>query len=457
MLREFDGTATCPLFDVQLFNVTSATSRISIMHANATHWLSTAGRSREAAWVAMHREAAKEGRPTSLGLTASTKEECHPGKLPEELRPRIIFACSPQYAVNFNPPMHYLVQFWKANRLDHLCPAFGMTRDDVGDWLMRALVHYPDPAFVENDCKAWDATVSVQGLSVEMDWCRFFTDASPEWLDLYALQYTRNARSALGAMSYSRVGGRISGVGNTSFGNTLLNLCMHKTAAGDTPCHMLALGDDIIVVCAREDAASLCTRFEQNLTRWGFKPKAKWTTRRELAEFCSSYIAKTTCGRLTLVPKTGKQLLKAVRAYDYAHYSAISAGIMSSSPDPLLRLLWSKLPTPDQAAASAANPYTIGAGSRLASWESVEARYGPVTDIPVFVGDWPRGASQTLDAIFDADFPGLAGPFSAHAFPPRVAPRKSKPGPTPDPRTVPCFSGQMEDVDWVSIELHMHS
>lgn len=449
VMREFDGTTTCPNFDVWLLNLFSVDYIAPIMHNNATYWLTEAGRRDEAAWVAMHRDAVQEGMPTSLGLTASTKDECHPGKNPEQLRPRIIFSCSAAAAVYFNPVMFGLVQFWKAHRLFHLCPAFGMTRDEVGDWLEKARACYKVPAHVEDDCTAWDACVHVQGIALEIESCRRFTDAAPEWLALYEQQYTRTAVSASGAIKYSRVGGRISGVGNTSYGNTYLNLCMHKTSAGDIPCHMLALGDDIIVVCELGDAAELCSRFERDLKRWGFKPKAKWSERMEHSEFCSSYVARTTCGRLTLVPKTGKQLLKAVRAFDYAHYSAISAGILSSSPDPLLRAIWARLPPPDDVPAETANPYSISAGSRMASWDSVVARYGPIHDVPVFVGDFSRGDSQCLDAVFDMDYPDLAGPFRAHPFPPRMKPMRTRPGLAPDPRSVPCYHGQMEEPDWV--------
>lgn len=451
--REFDGTVDCPQFDVPMLNVFSVDYVAPVMHNNAAYWLTSAGRRDEAAWVAAHRDAVEQGMPTSLGLVASTKDECHPGKNPEQLRPRIIFSCSAAAAVYFNPVMFGLVQFWKTHRLDHLCPAFGMTRDEVGDWLERARACYVDPALVEDDCTAWDACVHLQGLGLEMAFCRHFTDASSEWLALYEQQYTRSARSASGSIRYERVGGRISGVGNTSFGNTYLNLCMHKAAAKDIQCHMLALGDDIIVVCEARHAAELCSSFEKELTRWGFKPKAKWNTQIELAEFCSSYIAHTTCGRLTLVPKTGKQILKAVRAYDYAHYSAISAGIFSSSPDPLLKLIWSRLPPPDDVPAERQNPHALLAGSRAASWQSVEARYGPVMDVPVLIGNKVTGDSQCLDAIFARDFPGLSGPFTAHPFPPRLKRPRVPKHVAPDPRARPCYHGQMEEPDWIMDEL----
>lgn len=448
MLREFSGTATCSSFDVGLYNVTSADYRIPIMHFNSTHWLSTAGRSNEAQWVRMHAEAAQDGRPDKLGLTAFCKDEPYPGKDVEAVKPRVILAANPQAAVAFNPPMFALTQFWKTHRLQDMCPAFGMTRDDVGDWVEEAMSHYADPVFVENDCSAFDASVHVQALWHEREFCRLFTDASPEWLDLYALQFTRDVTTSSGALRYSRVGGRSSGVGNTSFGNTYINLCMHKTAAAGRPCHMLALGDDILIVCERPAAASLCADFETSLSRWGFRPKAKWTDTPEQAEFCSSYIARTTDGRLTLVPKTGKQLLKLSRAFSYAHYSAISAGVFSSSPDPLLRAFWSKLPTPDEAVAVDENPYSISSGQRMASWDSVVARYGPIFDVVAFIGDFVPGQNAALDAVFSVDYPELSGPFAAHPFPPRLRLRLKRPGPSPAPQTVPAFDGQAEEPEW---------
>ena len=181
---------------------------------------------------------------------------------------------------------------------------------------------------------------------------------------------------------------------------------MHDHAAAEVAikCCIIAIGDDMLAVCESRDAPALCSSFERELTSFGFQPKAKWTVVKERAEFCSSYLATTDDGNTTLVPLTGKQLLKLTRARDLSHAAAITVGVMSS-PDPLLRDAFEAVgqrvrgiePSNDD---DRDNKYKLGNGSRLASRSSVRERYGVDSLKFVPIGDyWPGQCFPSMPSL----------------------------------------------------------
>lgn len=318
----------------------------------------------------------------------------------------------------FNPFCFAISHFWKSNpRVDRF-PAFGLSRDAVGDWIRAACGEYTVPAFVENDCSAWDTSVSVDALDYELRCWQAFTDVDDVWCKLFRQQFEQRCSNRKGTVKFVRKGGRGSGTGNTSIGNTLLNLSMHDHAASGIRCHIIAIGDDMLCICDAADAATLAERFESTLVRLGFQPAVKWTVDKEQAEFCSSYLADTTCGNLTLVPKTGKQLLKQLRARDLRHISAVRQGVLCGSPDPLLRDVFEKLPHDGLGGvAEQGNVYSLGGSSRMATRDSVERRYGVRSVDSLLVGDFRPGQDSAVDAIFDKDFPDLEDSTLAWPFP----------------------------------------
>lgn len=448
-LREFNGTAHNGRFSsLPLFNPFSHQECVDAGEFTLSNYLSVAGRGNESEWVRAHVEGCKEVEDDSLGnLTMFVKVESYPGKQPHEIKPRIIKACSAAYAARFNPFCYAIGQHWKLHCRRDRMPAFGMTGDDVGDWLAEVLGEYTSPVFIENDCSAWDSCVSVDALRYEGRFyeSRFRLPAS--WHALFRMQYRQVCKNRSGSVRFSREGGRASGVGNTSIGNTYLNLAMHDHLA-TVRCHIIALGDDMLCVTEMEDAPKLCSAFEDGLSAFGFQPKAKWTAVLEQAEFCSSYLARSECGRYCLVPKTGKQLFKLLRARDRSHAAAVATGVLTGSPDPLLRLIMLKIKDanmlPCTGLVDLSNPYSLKWGKRLATMESVRARYGPVIGhVPTLVGDFFIGDNPDLDLIMEVDFPGVAGDTLAAPFPTMTKKVKHTTRATPDVSVEPFYEGQV--------------
>ena len=168
MCREFSGTARNARFaSLRLYNPFCHGVRAPVHDATLKGYLTTAGRSNEAAWVAAHYEGLRKsdgcGVP-NIDYTMFVKDECYPGKNPEDVKPRLIKKCGDAYAAAFNPICHAIGGHWKANQRQDRMACMGFTRDDVGDWVDWAIGQFTNPAFVENDCSAWDTSVSRDAL-----------------------------------------------------------------------------------------------------------------------------------------------------------------------------------------------------------------------------------------------------------------------------------------------------
>lgn len=458
--REFEGTADCPAFvEIPIAPLWDGTA--TAKGYGLSDYLQVAQRRSDPGWAQSLIDAANQVKasgtlpPLSLGIFV--KDEPYVGKTRDDVKPRIIKNACAYYAAVFNPMAFSICEYWKSHCDPRYMPAFGLSRDQVGDWISMAIAAVDGPvAFVENDCSAWDSTVSVDALKYEARFYQAFTDAPPEFHKLMRKQFKQKCENSAKTVKFTRRGGRASGVGNTSLGNTILNLSMHRHSLGAlaNQCFIIAIGDDMLCVCPQALADSICTKFTTDLTRWGFKPTAKWTSTPEHAEFCSSYIASTVCGRLTLVPKTGKQVFKLLRSYfdcNAAFRSTVENTVVSSADPCLVRafhqvakaLGWTNDAmtrrflaldfdtTDDRPQAIVNNPYSLGGSTRTATTASFFERYGVTPHPGLWLGSVERGYDPVLDAVISMDVAeDLSGNETPTPVPMRV--RKSPPkGDTP--------------------------
>lgn len=394
-LRCFNGPATnefcrdlsrCPLPSLGIPQLDSTSLSLQ-------EYLDSAVRSNEANWVNGIIDAVEFRNSGDYVSGAFVKFEPYPGKTDETFKPRLIISCPDWVKGHLGPHVASVVNHWKslvhsglaAGFAPPRCPAFGFTRDTIGDWVELSEQQMGEPVcYVECDCSAWDSTVSFDALLLEFSWYMQHTNMNAKALYLLSLQLCMKWRNSTGDIVASRVGGRASGVPNTSCGNTVINLLLSDFAVSTLKCkaNVIAMGDDMLCIAPASFAEDLCSAFTTTFKRAGFKPVCKYSTVMEEAEFCSSYISRSTDGRYVAVPKPGKQVMKLTRCdidNGFAFQANMSASAAYSSCPWLresARLTCARYGWETGQHKEEVNPYSVSNGVRVGTWESHVQRYG---------------------------------------------------------------------------------
>lgn len=430
-LREFIGTDVCPRIKAVRPQRLYPGGKIDVSGASLTSYLLDAARGKELNWVEGVTDAhlGSSFDKGDLRFSMFVKCESYVGKDRDTVKPRIIKACPDWYKAHFGPITAEICNKWVERTRDpafrehciHNMPAFKMTGEDVGAWLDEACLLLglspEDVAYIENDCSAWDSSVSLDALELEHDFYKRFTNAPTEWLDLFKLQYRQKCYNSGHNICFTRTAGRASGVPNTSLGNTIINLSLHRYLLDELNVQgcLIAMGDDMLCVAHKQDAARICKRFETGMTAFGFRPKAKHTTIGPLAEFCSCWIGRTPSQRHILVPKVGKQFFKLTRVgYRRTEdYVATLTGLRDHGACPFMAacavLTLASMGQSTAVSTNLDNPNPFGLGwtsGVVASMDSFEQRYGNMTPF-VWLGNIPLDDPSGFKAAVAIDSDGV--------------------------------------------------
>lgn len=204
------------------------------------------------------------------------------------------------------------------------------------------------PFVVEGDFAEFESRVTVDALNHEFQWYRKLGLDEDTCCD-FELQQKVTIIGDLG-IKVTREGGRLSGVPNTSLGNSYLNACLYYTIlklAGFLPgIHyvMFILGDDNLILCSKKCSAYLHLVGAAPFAEYGMKLEAQyWYPKQAFqATFCSQRFILTPLG-YRLTPMIGRLLIKAGQVphdvTDYINYlSPIMKDYFSHASCPFVKV-----------------------------------------------------------------------------------------------------------------------
>jgi len=226
----------------------------------------------------------------------------------EDFDPRVIQGVGDLANVLLGPWMFafgkHLARTWNMNNC--VTYASGMNAEDLGQW-MTSVENQGFTHFLETDYSRYDASISVEALTVEQ--AVYDRMGVGKWAKLVLTQqlYVRGRTSH--GHRYAVPGTRCSGDPNTSPGNSMLNagaLVWALEQLGITDYRVIVLGDDSVVALKQAVAAD---EFIALLARLGFVAQTKALRDADLVEFCSGRFWHSSDGRVW-GPKVGRTLAK---------------------------------------------------------------------------------------------------------------------------------------------------
>lgn len=218
--------------------------------------------------------------------------------------PRVIQSTSDEFACCVGPTCHLLYDRLKrAWSLDNVMTiGSGRNAAELGSWMKICLDGGYD-LFLENDFTSFDATVSAYALKFEHNIYRRF-GIPEDTIKMFELQMNTIGYTALGT-KYGVKGGRHSGDGNTTLGNTLiaalvmlyaLSKCHVSTQYGSL--NVAQFFDDVKILQGGDDNVTAMRRgsfvgnvreeVESTLKQLGFVPKLLLRENPENVTFFSS-------------------------------------------------------------------------------------------------------------------------------------------------------------------------
>jgi hypothetical protein len=261
------------------------------------------GRRHEKAQVEKYREAA--------GKLALRKRHRLYGKMfvkdegyfrSQDMKPRVVMEVAHLAdIIPIAPFCNALSDLW--HRLDswHIPPVIwltGLNRDVVDQWYTKWCRGFPRA--IENDFAEFESRISVEALELE-----FLTyDAfgiSPSMRESFNLQKNMSLKG--GGVSFHRRGGRMSGVPNTSLGNSILNFTLHTQILEDAgftagiDYAMAINGDDNVIFCTIAVFDFCRTQLATEFSRYGMKAEIVAHVDPLEANFCSSRFGSGSDGR----------------------------------------------------------------------------------------------------------------------------------------------------------------
>lgn len=359
-----------------------------------------------------------------LRVTFNVKDECYPGKS-FDVKPRGVFDVVDKTQTVLPALFSSTVSHFLGRRgpdgLGHasgITYTGGMTPAEIGLWFDRAKAIFP--CAIEGDYASFESRVNVDLLEKEFQWYERL-GADEQTASDFRIQkkVTYQFYRSGAKLVYTRVGGRCSGVPNTSVGNSYVNaLVIHTTmlAGGFRPrvdYVALVLGDDNLIMAtpaAYEYYKANCVRAA---AQFGMILEPVFHPQERLMEasFCSMRFVYDTSGRCTLQPKLGRLLLKTGQVpeeiTDYVKYLAPTMAMYArSSPCPLTKAWATKWCATtgtsvdmDPAAWPPFNHHH-GYALHLDEWQEFIQRHPPTPD-----GRWFLPNDAVVNAIIERDCP----------------------------------------------------
>lgn len=285
------------------------------------NWLTNHyGRRDEKAMVSEYQRARvryDRGFGKDLQVQANLKDERYAGKT-HEVKPRLVMKVSDlAQQVEVSPFVTGVTMSIKQHcrEVDEsIVYECGMTGEEVGDWVERMMARFP--IAIENDYSQFESRVTYEALAANH---QFYQDcgAPPKTMEQFSTYY--NPVFRLNGRIFKRIASRVSGVSDTSLGNSHINALAIAGILAELgflkgkDYALIVRGDDSVLFCTHEVHAMIDV-ISERIAALGHKAKMVVRTRKDfdLIEYCSCRFIPDETGRLTMVTKFGKILASGV-------------------------------------------------------------------------------------------------------------------------------------------------
>lgn len=260
----------------------------------------------------------EENIPTQADIFVKREKtglECKVGVDPT-LVPRLIISMSPADAIFTGPTVLAATDSLKSALNDtRFKIACGMDGEQVAAWIREACSHFRDPVAIELDSSKHDK--------------HMHSDRAGVFRDLYR-QVDRDRKRVLLGHHTSLLGGRIlvamkaglrakvagaptfTGATDTTLGNSYAILLPGIYLLRLENAWMIVMGDDVLIICEREDAPMLIVSLQSGYRRFGFVMKGN-IHEVDAAVFLQSRLFPSRSGVYTMVPRIGRILARYFR------------------------------------------------------------------------------------------------------------------------------------------------
>lgn len=266
-------------------------------------------------------------------VEANLKDERYAGKL-NEVKPRLVMKVgdlAQQVRISpFVTSLTHAIKEFCSTVDESIVYECGMTAEEVGDWMGRRMVDFP--IAIENDYSQFESRVTFEALEANH---KFYADtgAPPETRRQFGTYY--NPIFKLSGRKFRRIASRVSGVSDTSLGNSHANaLAMAGILAElgflkGTDYALIVRGDDSVLFCTYSVLEQL-DEIESRIAGLGHKSKMVIRSRADydLLEYCSCRFLPDPTGKLTMVTKFGKMLANGVHCPPTADWTKYVIPIM---------------------------------------------------------------------------------------------------------------------------------
>lgn len=278
---------------------------------------------------------------STLFIDGFIKDELYAGKT-EDFKTRLVMNCSDLKQIV--RPAVFVSSLAQAIKLsqntnDPIVYSGGFNPEQLGEWFEN--FNLPGWYAVENDFSAFEGSISSCVLDAEFSF--YASKGCPKEIlaDFYR---QKKVKVELPVGTYTRTGTRMSGVPNTSVGNSWVNASLHKAildAHGYVPgadYAMIVQGDDNLILCRPEVAELLGSTdlFKQH----GFNAEIKVHEDPYNSEFCSCRFLPVD-GKTLFCPKPGRLLAKGLEVPwncdTFSYLKPVMNHYYNTSPSSMIR------------------------------------------------------------------------------------------------------------------------
>lgn len=230
----------------------------------------------------------------------------------DALKPRVVMEVADLTdIIPIAPFVNALADYWHYVDSTYLPPVIwlsGLNRSVVSEWYQRWASRFPRA--VENDFSEFESRISVELLELEFStYDSFGFRHLRPWFDIQKRMDIRGA-----GWRFRRRGGRMSGVPNTSLGNTIINLTTHlyvlRRYTPGKDFVMVVNGDDNLIWCTDEVFEFIRADMVASFLRLGMKAEVVLHEDPLKGNFCSSRFGFCN-GQAVLAPHPFRAMAKA--------------------------------------------------------------------------------------------------------------------------------------------------
>lgn len=228
------------------------------------------------------------------------------------LKPRIVMeVLDLNDIIPIAPFVNALSDYWHFIDSTYLPPVIwlcGLNRSVIDAWCQKWVGNFPHG--IENDFAEFESRMSVELL--ELEFATYDTLGGKHLRPYFEMQKKMDLRGD--GYRYRRAGGRMSGVPNTSLGNTIVNVTTHLSVLADfTPGQdfvMVVNGDDNYIWCNRTVYEFCVEHMAARFSNFGMKAEIVAHEEASKGSFCSSSFGRTPSGSWVLAPHPFRAMCK---------------------------------------------------------------------------------------------------------------------------------------------------